>query len=400
MTTSKPHARAIHSITRRDENDLKSVLEDYYGSANAIALVNAMNAIHDEIGEHEWQRSRLFLFKAFGIGDLYGIDEDLLKILEDAHDSNDAPSPDSVRKVAFSRAKEQLLSGSTFFFDTDKMTKSEYAVLVPEIIKQRKEEISAFCKSADFDIYKFASTYYGFTFLTHIENDDRTGENLEKFLDEVGLSDIQIDFPESFQFNPADVEFSNCSERIAKLLRLILQLSGDNTTKRALAAKELGDCVDVRAEPFLRTATRDEYPYVRHQAIIALRKTRNPHSVNILAEALGDSDQAVSEEAMAGIISIGESAISTLVRVVNIDHFIDSKELKRKARKVQPEKLEAVKHRITLESHTQKKMALRALAGIGGDTARVELEKIAEKKDAISKCARDALETMAISQRR
>lgn len=86
--------------------------------------------------------------------------------------------------------------------------------------------------------------------------------------------------------------------------KLIADLQNVRPEVRALAVKKLAERFDPDDVSLFTQAARDPVSIVRAEAMVALGKSQDPRVVDLLAEALGDSDEQVQRNAAASLATL------------------------------------------------------------------------------------------------
>ncbi|MFW9804276.1 MAG: HEAT repeat domain-containing protein [Candidatus Thorarchaeota archaeon] len=186
-----------------------------------------------------------------GIEALRGLDVDIL----DAFSDIDARNIRALRRDAAIRAKnlfqEQIERGNTFFFSFEEISTSPFAIMLPELVEVRKQEVVELRENAF--LREIAATYYGFEIMARGSVVQSRAGMPPEVLQTVNQLCNQMGgkLDAEGQRIPGRVLFQNCSNEASQLLQNILIMSGGGIHRRITAMEDLGCNGDARVVPYL-----------------------------------------------------------------------------------------------------------------------------------------------------
>ncbi len=331
---------------------------------------------------------RQAVFESLGISDLHGLDVAPAQLLEALHGSEGPLSVDA-RVVAIRLLRSQIERMNTFFLDVDSLLSWSAAVLVPEVIHVRQTEVLNACRNR-IDSKTLATTYYGFSFLTANVRKPLPTDDFLAFLRALG---VQTPGRQCFPDSALDydrTDFSNTSAETGELLRAILRLTDTNSAIRVQGADQLGKMGDPRAVVYLSRAVRDDYAWVRTAAVRALGQIASRDTVQPLAESLIDFDTTVQEAAMRSLVSVGPSAVPTLIAVVRQSREVSHDDAVKAISSAHPRLLDSLVAALGYRLERARQLAACALGEIGDRRAEEALTDIVRSCDGELKTAASA----------
>lgn len=363
-----PHACSLselkQDITCLHVTRLRRQVISAYRNGNDEELINALHTLSQNHFKERWGLLRRALFDALRIPELRCIDRDPISMLASALETAKSDLLSHVEKIAIESLRKQVDQGNTFFINLEKLRETQAAMLIPEIVSTRMERLRQICKQ-HFDLRQFVQSYYGFQLVASEVRDRNFGKRLIHALEELDIAvsvDVcAIDFDVDFM----RLSFDAVSTRTRKLLCEILRLTGNNSGERAEAAKSLGAIGDPRAEPYLRPATEDKYPWVKKAAIDALGKIRLSSSICVLVERLYDLESSVREKAASNIVSFGKKTIPHLLDVLEDDREIHFEPALEEAEAAHPRSLDSFAAALLHRDSEAKRHAMELLNKLG-----------------------------------
>ncbi len=334
----------------------------------------------------------LAVLEAFEMQDLRGIDVSPLEVLKSVEYVCSQDAVESGRRALVRYLECQIRRRNTFFLDVDKLKESEAAGLVTDIVDAREAEVREVCQERPTE-EEFASTYYGFLFLTSPSQKQDSSSNLERFLDCLNLGGEAEFRIKRSKLNPQEVLFQNTSKITERILRSVLYLNGENSGNRAKAADRLGEIGDPRAERYLVRATKDKYAWVRKAAVLALGKVRVLESPEPVVEALKDIDEDTRNSALESLVSLGCITVPYLVDILGSYNGLSHEAALELAKQSHPRSLDNVEAMIRSHACIIRISAAEALGRIGGRDAVEALERaLQDGEPEVKSAARKAIE--------
>jgi len=258
------------AIARKDPQRLRALLRQ-------LLAVHDWSEIHDELigalsvtfggGGLECQR---FLMNTFEMGELLGLDADILSLLSSIVDPNDF---DDLRRqfsqlVIMTVEKQVGDGGSTLFFDLDRMLQTSAAVLVPLIAERRNNEmrdVAAFQLEDLVDLRDLWLTGNGYRILSamgmHLVTSIESLELIRPELRKTGLDLRVMDFDtadtrdeqqptmsDRFRFSILKLGTQNSEGMPSDLVSSLVGLCSESTDAKRLSL--LADVIRLEDSPY------------------------------------------------------------------------------------------------------------------------------------------------------
>ena len=367
-------------VLTRQAGRLREMLQYALQTGHAQDFISSLsNLSRGPIGER-WGILRGVLFDALGIADMQGLDRNPIEIINRVGHLKTGAITDSARSVAIELMREQVVQNNTFFLDIDAFRASSSAVLVPDIVEARLNELKNPYGGASRPL-TMVSTYYGFVYATLAVRKGTWSTEFRELLSRLRASGHSLLPGVECDFDPEEVSFDNVSEKTVELLRAILALTGSNSGKRAQAAERLGRIADPRSEPYLRRATSDEYSWVRKAAINALSEIAMSASTSAFIRALSDLDSSVQSEAVKGLVAVGFPAVIPLIGLLSEEPIMNYPEALQAVGVSHPRSLDSLAAALTQRNSVMRALAAEALGAIGDSRAVPCLLRLSQDRD-------------------
>jgi len=173
----------VKLIQEDNVDEARKILKRYVRSIGWHKTLTILQAALDEGCGQSWFARNLFLLKLLESEELIGYDGDVEKVLEDVKRTRDYDKArlDTIRRLV-DLVKEQIAnSGSTLFFDLDRMENQMTSVLIADISKARLQEFLPLASRLiheqeltkrinESDITDLVKTTYGYELLRQIRN--------------------------------------------------------------------------------------------------------------------------------------------------------------------------------------------------------------------------------------
>lgn len=176
MSTNR--SKLVEFIKYRDYERLKALVDEFLQEQPWSAFCSRLQEIDNyvyyrrrysyrfpprRLGDVPSGKIRDALVFLLGMKSTGGVDRDLIETFSCLTSRTVTNLRDEAVPVALEYLEEQIPE-NTFFMDIENMTKSQYVLLVEDVIQSRKEEIRALSDNPD--LIEILGTYYSFKVLT------------------------------------------------------------------------------------------------------------------------------------------------------------------------------------------------------------------------------------------
>jgi len=380
--------KLCHVIGSRDTDRLAELFEEAHAAGTLQLVAKRVERCTKRLFTGQSGLVRSAVFESLGISDLHGLDIAPAQLLEALHGSAGLVATDA-RVVAIRLLRSQIERMNTFFLDVDRLLSWSAAVLVPEVIRVRQTEVLNACRDR-IDSNSLATTYYGFSFLTASVRKPLSTDDFLAFLRALGVQtpEHQCSLDGVLDYDRTD--FSNTNTETGDLLRAILRLTDASSAVRIEGAGQLGKMGDPRAVVYLSRAVRDEYAWVRGAAVRALGQIASQDTVQPLAESLIDFDTTVQDAAIESLISVGSSAVPTLIAVVRRSSEVSRDDAVKAISSAHPRLLESMMAALDYRLDRARQLAAYGLGEIGDRRAEEALTEVLRSSDGELRTAANA----------
>ena len=230
-------------------------------------------------------KARDALLFLLGLEDVPGIDVDLKEGFRNLKGKTLKTIRKKARTLAITILREQIEKRNTFFLDTDRIDDSPFAILLPDILEARKQEIADLAPQCG--IQTAVSTFYGFSVFSTggrlTGADPSNVRSLAKAIQDIAKGfNIELEVTGKRLIIKSSF-FKNCTKHTARILDCCISLIGYARGTQRGVAEILGRYKDSRALPFIHyKLSENPTGALRAKLLKALGSIGHPTSVDFI----------------------------------------------------------------------------------------------------------------------